>query len=78
MAVFSTEEYTHFTPGHGAKLMGAFIATVLALCGACYITYPDKPAAPRVFEGGLQAELGGANAIRVRSVSSRFGLMANI
>jgi hypothetical protein len=29
------------------------------------MTYPDKPSAPREFEGGLENELGGPNAVRV-------------
>lgn len=28
--------------------------------------YPDRPSVPRTFPGGLEAELGGPNAVRAR------------
>ncbi len=41
------------------------MAAVFGLCGIVSMTYPDKPSAPREFEGGLEKELGGPNALRV-------------
>jgi len=67
LGVFSTEEYTHFTSGKGFFLLGCFIATVGGLCYVVGVTYPDKPSAPRTFEGGLETELGGPTAVRVSS-----------
>jgi NADH dehydrogenase (ubiquinone) 1 beta subcomplex subunit 8 len=55
----SLHEYTHFTPGWGAVLLGTFVVSVLGLCAIVYPFYPDKPSAPRVFPGGLDRELGG-------------------
>ena len=48
--------------------MGTFIATVLGLCGVVYLTYPDQPAVPRTFPGGLEEELGGKGAVRVSHI----------
>jgi len=67
LAVFSTDQYTHFSPGWGGVLMGTFVLSVFGLMGAVYATYPDKPSAPRTFPGGLEEELGGAGALRVSS-----------
>ncbi|KAI9728301.1 MAG: hypothetical protein M1834_007705 [Cirrosporium novae-zelandiae] len=69
LGMFSTEEYTHFTPGHGAVLMSCFIATVLGLCAVTKMYYPDKPAVPREFPDGLEKELGGPRAVRARKAS---------
>lgn len=79
MGVFSLEEYTHFTPKRGLILHGIFWTTVLGLCGTVAMLYEDKPSAPRTFEGGLEAELGGPNAFRVSFVlqSSDFLLTNN-
>jgi NADH dehydrogenase (ubiquinone) 1 beta subcomplex subunit 8 len=65
LGVFSTEKYTHFTPGWGAVLMGTFIASFGALCGVVYLRHPDKPSVPRTFPNGLEAELGGKSALPV-------------
>lgn len=46
------------------------MTAVLSLCGVVAMTYPDTPAAPREFEGGLERELGGPNAVRVSIFSS--------
>ncbi|CAD0115161.1 unnamed protein product [Aureobasidium uvarum] len=64
LGIFSTEPYTHFKPGHGAVLLGTFIASVFVLMGVVRQYYPDKPAVPRTFPGGLDRELGGAGAAR--------------
>ncbi|MCJ1225666.1 hypothetical protein MMC12_002315 [Toensbergia leucococca] len=66
LGMFSLEEYTHFTPGKGFFLLGCFITTVLGLCGVVSVYYPDKPSALRAFPGGLEAELGGPNALPAR------------
>lgn len=63
--MFSTEDYTWTSPEWGWVLMGTFVATLLGLCGAVYLTYPDKPALPRTFPGGLEEELGGKGTVRV-------------
>ncbi|KAI4173760.1 MAG: hypothetical protein LQ343_002763 [Gyalolechia ehrenbergii] len=61
--VFSPHEYTHFTPGRGLFLIGCFVTSVLGLCGVVSVYYPDRPSAPRTFEGGLDRELGGRGAV---------------
>lgn len=71
LGMFSPEEYTHTPPGKGAFQIGCFVAVVFGLCGVVAAMYPDKPSAPREFEGGLEKELGGPNAIRV---STFFGV----
>lgn len=65
LGVFSTEPYTHFTTSWGWVLMGTFVGTVLTLCGAVAVYYPDKPSVPRTFPGGLETELGGPGALSV-------------
>ncbi|CAK3760342.1 NADH:ubiquinone oxidoreductase subunit like [Lecanosticta acicola] len=66
LGIFSPEEYTHFTPGWGAVLLGMFAGSVGVLCAVVYRYYPDKPAVSRTFPGGLEAELGGPLARRAR------------
>lgn len=68
--MFTPEEYTHVTPGKGGMQFGMFIAAILTVVGVISLNYPDKQSAPREFEGGLERELGGPNAIRVSLVSS--------
>lgn len=63
--MFSPEEYTWTTPGKGLVMIGCFVATVLGLCFVVGQTYPDKPATPREYVDGLEAELGGSKAVRV-------------
>ena len=65
LGIFSPYEYTHVKPGKGALQLLAFVGIVLGFCGIVSYTYPDKVSAPREFEGGLEAELGGPNAVRV-------------
>ncbi|THW82932.1 hypothetical protein D6D15_09916 [Aureobasidium pullulans] len=67
LGIFSTEPYTHFQPGHGAVLLGTFIASVFVLMGVVRQYYPDKASVPRTFPGGLDRELGGAGAVPARS-----------
>jgi NADH dehydrogenase (ubiquinone) 1 beta subcomplex subunit 8 len=66
LGMFSLEEYTHATPGTAFLQLGCFIGVVLGLCGVVSMFYPDTPAVPREFEGGLERELGGPGALRVR------------
>ncbi|KAI9709784.1 MAG: hypothetical protein M1820_003187 [Bogoriella megaspora] len=66
LGIFSTEDYTHFTPAWGGVLWIGVVTTVLGLMGVVYQYYPDKPSAPRTFPGGLEKELGGPNAISER------------
>jgi NADH dehydrogenase (ubiquinone) 1 beta subcomplex subunit 8 len=68
LGMFSPEEYTHTKPGKGLFQIGCFVAVVFGLCGIVAMTYPDKPSAPREFEGGLERELGGPNAVRVSGI----------
>lgn len=46
-------------------MVGTFVAAFLGVTGLVYLNYPDKPAFPREFEGGLERELGGPGAVRV-------------
>jgi NADH dehydrogenase (ubiquinone) 1 beta subcomplex subunit 8 len=65
--MFSPEEYTHVTPGTAIFQLGCFVGAVLGLCGVVSMFYPDTPTVPREFEDGLERELGGPGALRVRS-----------
>ena len=64
LGVFSPEEYPHYKSPMAFFLVGCVIATFGAFAGAMYFVYPDPPAAPRTFPGGLEAELGGSGAVR--------------
>jgi len=68
MGIFSLEEYTFMTPARGFLLWGGFIATVLGFSYAVSLTYPDRPSAPKEYEDGLEAELGGKGAVRTWKV----------
>jgi NADH dehydrogenase (ubiquinone) 1 beta subcomplex subunit 8 len=68
LGMFSPEEYTHSTPGKAVFQIGCFVAAVFTLCGVVAMYYPDKPSAPREFEGGLERELGGPGAVRVSDI----------
>jgi NADH dehydrogenase (ubiquinone) 1 beta subcomplex subunit 8 len=70
MGMFSPEDYRHVTPGTAWFQLSCFAAAVFALCGAVYVTYPDKPSAPRTFPGGLEEELGGPGAVPVGAIMS--------
>ncbi|KAK5109322.1 hypothetical protein LTR62_007091 [Meristemomyces frigidus] len=59
LGIFSPEEYTHFTPGWGAVLIGCFVATFSGLCFTVAQFYPDRASIPRTFPDGLEKELGG-------------------
>ena len=65
LGMFSPEEYTHVTPGTAILQLTCFVGVVLGLCGVVSLFYPDTPAVPREFEGGLERELGGPGALRV-------------
>ena len=65
LGMFSPEEYTHFTPGFGAFMLGCSIAAVFGLYGVVSLFYPDKPSIPRRFPDGLEKELGGPGALLV-------------
>ena len=65
LGMLSLEEYTHFTPAQAFFGIGCFAAAVAALSFVVYLTYPDRPAVPREFPGGLEEELGGKYAVRV-------------
>jgi len=72
LGMFSLEEYTHTPPGKGLFQVACFIAVVLGLSGAVAMTYPDRPSAPREFEGGLEKELGGPAAVRARRAGDEY------
>ena len=63
--MLSLHDYDHFKPGWGFVLMGTFIASVLGLCTAVSMVYPDKISAPKTYADGLEAELGGKGAVLV-------------
>ena len=65
LGIFATEDYTWTSAGWGAVLMGTFVATFLGVCTVVYYTYPDTPAVPRRFPGGLDRELGGSTTLLV-------------
>jgi hypothetical protein len=46
-------------------MVGAWALCVATLAGVVYVFYPDKPAVPRRFPGGLKEELGGEGAVAV-------------
>lgn len=45
LGIFTTEAYTHFTPGWGGVLVGCFVASVGVLMAVVSRTYPDKVSA---------------------------------
>lgn len=66
LGVFALEDYTHMTTGRGLLMWGFFISCVLSVSYLVTMTYPGKPSTPMEFQGGLDKELGGAGAVRVR------------
>ena len=77
LGVFSPEQYTHVTPRRGFFHLGVFVATFLGLCGVVSLYYPDKPSVPKTYESGLEKELGGPNAVPVRSPTVCIGIDVN-
>lgn len=63
LGVFTTEKYTWTTPGKGAVMFAAFVASVFALGKVVGLSYPDKPSVAREFD--LTEELGGEKALQV-------------
>lgn len=63
--MFTLHEYTHVKPGTALKQIGCFVVAVVGLVWAVGKTYPDRPSAPREFDGGLEQEYGGPRAVRV-------------
>ena len=70
LGMFSPYEYTWISPGKGALQFAAFVAVFLSVVYVVKVSYPDRPSYPREFEDGLQKELGGAGALRVRMSAS--------
>ncbi|RSL93020.1 hypothetical protein BHE90_001541 [Fusarium euwallaceae] len=66
LGIFSPWEYTWTTTGPGLIMVGTFITVFMSVTGLVYLNYPDSPAYPREFEGGLERELGGPGATRAR------------
>ncbi|OAA53913.1 NADH:ubiquinone oxidoreductase subunit [Niveomyces insectorum RCEF 264] len=67
LGMFTPYEYTWTTPGKGLLQIGAFVAVFLGVCYTVKVTYPDRVAVKREYEGGLEREMGGAGAVRARS-----------
>jgi hypothetical protein len=67
MGIFSPWDYTWTTTGPGLLMIGTFISVFLGVSSVVYFNYPDKVAYPREFEAGLERELGGPGAVRVRT-----------
>lgn len=67
LGIFALEDYTHMTTGQGLLLWGGFISCILGITYLVTVNYPGKPSAPTEYPGGLDQELGGAGAVRVRS-----------
>ena len=65
LGMFTPYQYTWVSPAKGAAQLAFFIATAVGLCWVVGQVYPDRPAYPREFEGGLERELGGPDAWRV-------------
>ena len=53
------------SPARAGVMWIGFISIVLGLLYAVKATYPDKPSAPKEYEGGLDQELGGPGSLRV-------------
>jgi NADH dehydrogenase (ubiquinone) 1 beta subcomplex subunit 8 len=68
LGMFSTYEYTHMSPQRGLVMWAGFIGVIFGLYYICKATYPDMPAVPKEYEGGLFEELGGKGAVRVSLV----------
>jgi len=49
----------------GMVMWAFFLGCVGTLGFTVYSTYPDRPSAPKTYEGGLEEELGGPGALRV-------------
>ncbi|KAH6847203.1 NADH dehydrogenase-like protein [Chaetomium sp. MPI-CAGE-AT-0009] len=67
LGMFSPWEYTWIGTGKGLFQIGVFVAVFLSVCYGVKLTYSDRRSYPREFEGGLERELGGAGALRVRN-----------
>lgn len=52
-------------------MVGTFLAVFFSVSGVIYLNYPDRPAYPREYEGGLERELGGPGAMRVSDQASK-------
>ncbi|KAJ5376338.1 hypothetical protein N7509_013224 [Penicillium cosmopolitanum] len=66
LGVFSPEQYNHVSAGKGFLHLGAFVVAFLSLVGVVSLYHPDKPSVPKTYEGGLEKELGGPNAVPAR------------
>lgn len=69
--MFTPWVYTWVSPAKGLAQIGVFIAAFLSVCYGIKLTYPDVPAFPREFEGGLEKELGGSGATRVSGAKGK-------
>ena len=65
--MFSPEDYDFYTSPQCFALIGCFVAVFAGLLGVVKMTYADRVAVDRGYEGGLDRELGGEGAVLVRS-----------
>ncbi|KAI9665298.1 MAG: hypothetical protein M1831_001735 [Alyxoria varia] len=70
LAVFSTEPYTHASPGKAGLHFMAFVAVTLGVIGTVYAFTPERPATFRTFENGHEWELGGPNTKKAREIDT--------
>ena len=70
LGIFALEEYTHMKPARGFLMWGAFIGCILGLSYAVHVNMPLRPSAPKEYPDGLEQELGGKGALRVRNRSA--------
>lgn len=68
--MFSPEDYNFYTSPQCFGLVGCFVATFLGMCALVKAYYPDRPTVDRGFEGGLDRELGGAEALLVSRIDN--------
>lgn len=61
----------------GMAMWAFFLSCVGGLSYAVYATLPDRPSAPKEYEGGLEAELGGSGALRVSCIVLQSRCFAN-
>ncbi|KAL9636145.1 MAG: hypothetical protein Q9164_003001 [Protoblastenia rupestris] len=67
LGMFSPEDYNFYTSAQCFGMLGCAVAVFLGFLGIVRLTYPDRPAVDRGYEGGLDRELGGKGALLVRS-----------
>jgi NADH dehydrogenase (ubiquinone) 1 beta subcomplex subunit 8 len=64
LGMFSLYDYNHLSTARIGVMWLGFLSCIGALSYAVYMVYPDRPAVPKEYEGGLDRELGGMGAVR--------------